>query len=61
MLLCLFHFRKNRKKAWNQQRKKTAVFFSRTKFEEKPTVVYPKGLENIRRIAKKNHDFELQE
>ena len=29
-VLCLFHFRKNRKKTWNQQRKKTAVFFTRT-------------------------------
>ena len=35
--------------------------FCKNKFEEKPTVVYPKGLENIRRIANKNHDFELQE
>ena len=29
-MLCLFHFRKNRKNTWNQQRKKTAVFFART-------------------------------
>ena len=35
--------------------------FSKNKFDEKQTVVYPKGLENIRRIATKNYDFELQE
>ena len=60
-MLCLLHFRKNRKNTWNQQRKKTAVFFCKNKFEEKLTVVHPKSLENIRRIAKKNHDFQLQE
>ena len=58
-MLCLLHFRKNRKNTWNQQKKKTALF-CKNKFEEKPTVIYPKGFENIRRIAK-NHGFELQE
>ena len=41
--------------------KENCCLFCKNKFEEKPTVVYPKGLENIRRIAKKNHEFELQE
>ena len=41
--------------------KENCCLFCKNKFEEKPTVVYPKGLENIRQIAKKNHDFELQE
>ena len=41
--------------------KENCCLFCKNKFEEKPTVVYPKGLENIRQIAKKNRDFELQE
>ena len=41
--------------------KENYCLFCKNKFEKKPTVVYPKGLENIRHIAKKNHDFELQE
>ena len=40
--------------------KENCCLFCKNKFEEKPTVVYPKGLENIRQIAK-NRDFELQE
>ena len=41
--------------------KENCCLLFKNKFEEKQTVVYPKGLENIRRIAKRNHDFELQE
>ena len=41
--------------------KKTAVFFARTSLRKSQTVVYPEGFENIRPIAKKNHDFELQQ
>ena len=41
--------------------KENCCLFCKNKFEEKPTVVYPKGLENIRQIAKKNREFELQE
>ena len=40
--------------------KENCCLFCMNKFEEKSTVVYPKGYENIHRIAKKNHDFELQ-
>ena len=40
--------------------KEICCLFCKNKFEGKPTVVYPKGLENIRQIAK-NRDFELQE
>ena len=40
--------------------KKTAVFFARTSLRKSQTVVYPEDFENIRPIAKKNHDFELQ-
>ena len=37
--------------------KQNCCIFCKNKFEEKPW----KGLENIRLIAKKNHDSELQE
>ena len=41
--------------------KENCCLFCKNKFEEKRTVVYPKGLENISRITKKNNEFELQE
>ena len=41
--------------------KENCCLFCKNKFEEKPTIIYPKCLKNICRIAKKNHDFELQE
>ena len=41
--------------------KENCWLFCKSKFDENPTVVYLKGLDNVRRIAKKNHDFELQE
>ena len=41
--------------------KENLCLFCKNKFEEKPVIVYSKGLENIRWIAKKNHDFALQE
>ena len=44
-----------------ESEKENCCLFYRNKFEEKPTVIYSKGLGNIRRIAKKNHDFEQQE
>ena len=41
--------------------KENCCLFCKNKFEEKRTVVYPKGLENISRITKMNNEFELQE
>ena len=43
------------------EEKEKCCLFCKSKFKQKPTVVYPKGLGNIRKIAKKNHDFELLE
>ena len=44
----------------SEEEDENSCLFCKQKFEEKPTVVYPKGLDNIRRIAKKNHDDELE-
>ena len=41
--------------------KENLCLFCKNKFEGKPVIVYSKGPENIRWIAKKNHDFALQE
>ena len=45
----------------SEEEKENCCLFCMDKFEEKPTVVYSKGLDNILRIAEKNRDFEVQE
>ena len=69
-MLCLFHFRKNRKNTWNQQRKKTAVFFARTNLSKSQQSFIPKvlktSIELLRRTMilsckkrfEKNHEPE---
>ena len=59
-MLCLFHFRKNRKNTWNQQRKKTAVFFARTNLRKSQQSFIQKALKTSTELLRTN-DFELQE
>ena len=69
-MLCLLHFRKNRKNTWNQQRKKTAVFFARANLSKSQRLFIQKVLktsvELLRRTmilsckkrCEKNHEPE---